>query len=129
MVAVGSDTGMMGGSVAHEFMLISDAGEDSIAICDACGYMDNVEVARTEITNEGQDMPLEEIHTPDVKEIAELENSRSRIQMIRRALAVEGAPNMRGVHGGGYEVSEAKLRKRKNVFPLGEATVRPVMAL
>ena len=126
VVAVGSDTGMMGGSVAHEFMLLSDAGEDSIAMCDACGYMDNVEVARTEIKNEGQDSPLKEIHTPGVKEIAELEKFTGlpAYRMIKAcAFAVEGSqkPCVAFIRGD-YEVNEAKLRKalRKNVFPLAE---------
>ena len=37
VVAVKSDSGMIGGSVSHEYMLLVDAGEDSIVLCDACG--------------------------------------------------------------------------------------------
>src|SRR5438046_921293 len=43
---VQSDTGMMGGLGAHEFMAPSAAGEDEIAICNGCGYAANVELAR-----------------------------------------------------------------------------------
>lgn len=47
VVAVASDTGMMGGSGAHEYMLLCDAGEDKIVICNECGYSANMEVAYT----------------------------------------------------------------------------------
>jgi prolyl-tRNA synthetase len=42
---VESDPGMMGGATAHEFMAPSPAGEDTIVICDTCGYAANVELA------------------------------------------------------------------------------------
>ena len=45
VISVGSDSGMMGGAVAHEFMLLCDAGEDTIVTCDSCGYKANMEVA------------------------------------------------------------------------------------
>ena len=45
VLAVASDSGMMGGSVSHEFMLLTPIGEDSIAICEACGYRANMEAA------------------------------------------------------------------------------------
>jgi prolyl-tRNA synthetase len=43
---VQSDVGMMGGLGSHEFMAPSAAGEDEVAICGACGYAANVELAR-----------------------------------------------------------------------------------
>jgi prolyl-tRNA synthetase len=43
---VESDPGMMGGLGSHEFMAPSEAGEDEIAVCAACGYAANVELAR-----------------------------------------------------------------------------------
>src|SRR5437667_2318522 len=45
-VVVQSDPGMMGGSGSHEFMAPSAAGEDEVALCAACGYAANVELAR-----------------------------------------------------------------------------------
>ena len=41
-----SDTGMMGGVGAHEFLAPCAAGEDEVALCAACGYAANVEIAR-----------------------------------------------------------------------------------
>src|SRR5512141_1148417 len=43
--AVQSDTGMMGGSMAHEYMAPSPAGEDDVAMCDGCGYAANTGLA------------------------------------------------------------------------------------
>ena len=45
VISVKSDSGMMGGSVAHEFMLLVDAGEDTVVICDDCDYRSNMEAA------------------------------------------------------------------------------------
>jgi prolyl-tRNA synthetase len=45
VVAVKSDTGMMGGRMAHEFMALTDIGEDTLVLCDACGYSANRQVA------------------------------------------------------------------------------------
>lgn len=36
---------MMGGSIAHEFMLLTEVGEDTLVLCDECGYKSNMEVA------------------------------------------------------------------------------------
>lgn len=46
VVSVLSDSGMMGGAVSHEFMLLTDIGEDSIAVCADCGFHANTEVLR-----------------------------------------------------------------------------------
>ena len=48
VISVTSDSGMMGGAVADEFMLLCDAGEDTIVTCPHCGYRSNMEVAEFE---------------------------------------------------------------------------------
>ena len=71
---VASDSGMMGGSISHEYMLLTPAGEDSIAICPECGYSANVEAAASIIKNENK-IPLadmEEVATPGTGTIEEL---------------------------------------------------------
>ena len=45
-IAVASDVGIMGGSQAHEFMVLNPAGEDVLVLCEACGYAANRQVAR-----------------------------------------------------------------------------------
>ncbi|MBI3365603.1 MAG: proline--tRNA ligase [Ignavibacteriae bacterium] len=72
---VGASSGAMGGSASQEFMIESDAGEDTCAICDKCGYAANIEVAVSNIGRvpcAGQSVAIKEIHTPNVKTIDEL---------------------------------------------------------
>lgn len=80
VVAVFSDTGMMGGSMAHEFMLLTESGEDKIITCKNCNYNANMEVAYThkyDIANNEEEI-LEKIYTPDVKTIEALEKFTSK---------------------------------------------------
>ncbi|MGN1479041.1 MAG: proline--tRNA ligase [Acutalibacteraceae bacterium] len=73
VVAVKSDSGMMGGSVSHEFMLLADIGEDTLAICPECGYKANMEAADLKVVNEpGEIEELKKIYTPDTKTIEDL---------------------------------------------------------
>jgi prolyl-tRNA synthetase len=73
-VAVGSDVGVMGGSQAHEFMVINPYGEDTLVLCDACGYAANQQIARVGVgAPEGEEpMDTEEVATPDTDTIAAL---------------------------------------------------------
>lgn len=73
VISVKSDSGMMGGSVSHEFMLLTDIGEDTLAICPECGYRANMEAASTIVENNaGEIKPLEKIYTPGIKTIEDL---------------------------------------------------------
>ncbi|MCQ2515602.1 MAG: proline--tRNA ligase [Saccharofermentans sp.] len=71
---VDADTGAMGGSGSQEFMVKSPIGEDAICFCDACGYAANEEKAYCQEAPACTDaeLPVEKIHTPDVKTIEEL---------------------------------------------------------
>jgi prolyl-tRNA synthetase len=72
-IAIGSDSGMMGGKVAHEYMYLSPIGEDTIIICDDCGYTANRQVAtfKKEYFEE-KEKQLEKVHTPSTSTIDEL---------------------------------------------------------
>ena len=70
---VQSDTGMMGGKSAHEFMAPSAAGEDEIAMCAQCGYAANVELARSvPLAPDFPPATREDVATPNVRTIAEV---------------------------------------------------------
>ncbi len=74
MVVVESDTGMIGGSAAHEFMLVTESGEDNLILCSACDYTANAEVAifQKSQTQTQVVKPLEEVETPDQQTIEEV---------------------------------------------------------
>ncbi|MEF2954302.1 MAG: proline--tRNA ligase [Blautia sp.] len=74
VIAVASDSGMMGGSVSHEFMLLTPIGEDSIAICPDCGYCANMEAAENLLPKKSfkTSEPLTLVHTPDIHTIEEV---------------------------------------------------------
>ena len=73
-IAVGSDVGIMGGALAHEFMYLTPIGEDTLVICPGCGYAANQEVARMrkQPYDGGPARPMREVHTPGAATIAEL---------------------------------------------------------
>ncbi|GJQ61467.1 MAG: proline--tRNA ligase [Melioribacteraceae bacterium] len=91
---VGASSGAMGGSKSEEFMVQSDAGEDTVAHCKTCGYAANVEVAKSvpaEVKSTGDKKEVYEIHTPNVKSIDELceflsiheqETAKSRVYIV-----------------------------------------------
>ena len=74
LLPVLSDVGMMGGKVAHEFMYVTAIGEDSLVRCSACDYSANLEVARFDRGDAPDEapLPIERVHTPGSKTIAEL---------------------------------------------------------
>ncbi|NOY45856.1 MAG: proline--tRNA ligase [Deltaproteobacteria bacterium] len=75
-VAVEADTGAIGGSFSHEFMVLADSGEDSVAACRACGYGANVEKAEVrppERPGPGSEPgALELVETPGCRTIDEV---------------------------------------------------------
>jgi len=74
VISVASDSGMMGGSISHEFMLLTSIGEDSIAICTECDYRANMEAAESIVHSKRNDVSdeLTLVHTPDIHTIEEV---------------------------------------------------------
>ena len=74
VISVKSDSGMIGGNVSHEYMLLCDAGEDSIVLCDDCGYSANIETAETNVEKElsVEVEELKKVNTPNCKTIEEV---------------------------------------------------------
>lgn len=74
VIAIESDVGMMGGKVAHEYMYITDMGEDTIFICEDTGYQANKEIAtfKKPIPEIEEMLPLEKVKTPGTKTIEDV---------------------------------------------------------
>lgn len=121
VVAVASDTGMMGGSGAHEFMLLCDAGEDKIVNCKECGYSANMEVAYTNKIEAAtkEEKKLEKIYTPNIKTIEALhEFTKEDITTMGKAVVYERLDTNQIVVvflRADREVNETKLRNFLNV--------------
>ncbi|MEE1314643.1 MAG: proline--tRNA ligase [Faecalimonas sp.] len=115
VIAVQSDSGMMGGSVSHEYMLLADAGEDSIVVCEECGYRANMEAAENRVENEAG-LPiaeLEKVYTPNCKTIEEVTDFLGTT-VENSCKAVMYQKNMTDEYvivfvRGDYEVNETKL--------------------
>jgi prolyl-tRNA synthetase len=112
---VEADSGSIGGSFSHEFMVTADSGEDAIALCGACQYAANLEKAEVAAPGEqaaAAPLPLEEVHTPGVRTIEDvcgyLKVSPEQVvkTMIYDADGTAVAVLVRGDH----EVNEAKVR-------------------
>jgi prolyl-tRNA synthetase len=121
VVAVKSDTGIMGGDIAHEFMYLTPIGEDTLMICDHCGHSANKQIARVRkiaYADEPQ-KALERVATPNSKTIDDLAEYLS-IPTYKTAKAVFLVATMLNgkekverfvfvILRGDMEVSESKL--------------------
>jgi len=127
-IAVASDVGMMGGSGAHEFMVLNPAGEDVLVLCEACGFAANRQVARVRVSEPpaGDPLPLEEVATPGATTIAELaafldisaeETAKATFFVDREGRLITA------VVRGDMDVNETKL-----VNATGAAGLRPAQA-
>lgn len=75
--AVEADTGSIGGSFSHEFMVMADTGEDAVVFCGKCNYAANLEKAEigkpeSAKQDEKDFLAIEEVHTPNVRTIEEV---------------------------------------------------------
>lgn len=117
-ISVKSDTGMMGGSVAHEFMLLTPVGEDTLVLCDKCGYKANMEVAECvpqKIEKEDY-LSLEEVFTGEAKTIEEVSAYlgipvEKTVKAVVYAVKGDSAKTVIAFVRGDKEVNEAKLKR------------------
>jgi prolyl-tRNA synthetase len=121
--AVEADTGNIGGSSSHEFMVLAESGEDAIASCSACEYAANIEKAECRLPASvccDQAPPLEQVATPGRKAIAEVaEFLGVPAAATAKALVLitdSGAPVMALLRGD-HELNPIKL---KNVLGCAE---------
>jgi prolyl-tRNA synthetase len=113
-VAVEAHSGAMGGSVSHEFMVPTDAGEDAIALCDGCGYAANLEKAEARVMPV-EDMPgdaaPEPFATPGQKTIEELVKftGESATRLIKTLDYMVTSQPVVILLRGDHQLSESKL--------------------
>src|SRR5882762_9457842 len=115
-IAVEADSGAMGGSQSHEFMVPSNAGEDLVAICAKCGYHANLEkavsVPLTPAAPDPEgDLAPEKFHTPSRKtilEVAEFTGLPQTSQMKSLVMVADGKSALVLLRGD-HQLSETKF--------------------
>jgi prolyl-tRNA synthetase len=118
-ISVESDTGAMGGDVAHEFQVLTEVGEDRIAVCSNCDYRANLEKATRSVRRDGSEAvettrEPSEIHTPGATSIEALQAllKRPPEAFLKTVLLTDARGTVVAVVlPGDREVNEAKLRK------------------
>jgi prolyl-tRNA synthetase len=136
---------MMGGKMAHEFMYLSPIGEDSLVLCDQCGYTANRQVARFRkpAAPAEDSLPLQKVATPGVTTIAALAEflgggfpeSKTAKAVFQVATITRGEEDVQvfvfAVVRGDMEVNETKLAnavKAKALRPAHEEEIRAIGA-
>ncbi|HZC33077.1 MAG TPA: proline--tRNA ligase, partial [Candidatus Bathyarchaeia archaeon] len=133
-IAVSSDVGMMGGSQAHEFMVLNPAGEDVLVLCESCGYAANRQVAvAPKMPPAPEDrLPLEEVETPGTTTIATLAAflGIGPERTAKAAFFVTGDGRLvTAIVRGDHEVNETKLVNAvKSTGGIRPATVEEIKA-
>ncbi len=129
VAVVESDSGMMGGSVAHEFMLLTPVGEDTIVTSEDGSYVANQEVATGVIEGHVEEpLPLEKVHTPDCRSIDEVAGFLG-VETRNTAKAVFYDRDSEGklvfvLVRGDREVNESKLARLIQAVPVPADDVR-----
>ena len=142
VMAVKSDVGMMGGQLAHEFMYLNPMGEDSLMLCDQCGYSANRQLAQFAKLRVPTEAPkaVQKVATPDIKTIQELTaclgvpSTKTAKSLFRMARIGEGDRDERfilAVVRGDMDVNETKLAnavKANALRPAREEEIRAIGA-
>ena len=120
VISVQADSGAIGGKGSAEFMVINDAGEDSLLRCPKCNYGANAEKADSRYpvpTQDSQQRPAQKVGTPNVRTVEQLEEQFPEIPasaMVKTLIfAIEGDEEKRELVAvcirGDLEVNEVKL--------------------
>ena len=116
--AVEADTGSIGGSFSHEFMVLAETGEDQIVNCRGCDYAANLEKAEIHMAENLQSIPsdaltpIEEVETPNIKTVEEVTDflSISPDRLIKTLIFKTNDETLAVLVRGDHELNEAKLR-------------------
>jgi prolyl-tRNA synthetase len=132
--AVEADTGTIGGSSSHEFMVLADSGEDAIVSCDSCRYAANVEKAESRpadsVCTEEQ-LELTKTATPDMKSIADvaaflgLTTDRTIKALVYSSTTGE---HVMAILRGDHELNEIKLKNCLGWDEIQMATDEEILA-
>lgn len=125
--AVEADTGSIGGTSSHEFMVLAESGEDAIASCSACDYAANVEKAevRAAVAPEhAEPRALEKVATPDMRSIEEVSTflSMPSAALVKTLVLLADNEPVVALVRGDHDLNEIKL---KNVLGCEQLEMAP----
>lgn len=132
--AVEADTGSIGGNFSHEFMVLADTGEDTIAVCDSCNYAANVERAEavwkgeicTDVCPEMRPVATPGAHT--VEEVTGMLGVSAQ-QLVKTVLFTVDGETVATLVRGDREVNPVKLKNFLKAQNVELATPAAVEAL
>lgn len=132
--AVIADSGSIGGTDTHEFMVLSEIGEDTIAYSDETDYAANIEMAEVnvEYTHSDEEMgTLEKVETPDQRTIEEVANylEVSQEQCIKTLVFNVDDELIVVLSRGDHEINEIKLKHALNADSVELAEEQAVFEL
>jgi prolyl-tRNA synthetase len=132
--AVEADTGSIGGSFSHEFMVLADVGEDTLVICNECDYAANVEKAAVNYKNKkpsSREVFLQELNrveTPGMKKVDRVAEFLETIpeKIIKTMVYLVDDEPVAALVRGDRKVEEVKLKnllEAAEVLPLDDDKV------
>ncbi|HEY0782281.1 MAG TPA: proline--tRNA ligase, partial [Thermoanaerobaculia bacterium] len=132
---VEADTGSIGGTGSHEFMVVAETGESAVVRCPKCGYAANVEKAEIGdlAASEGAApafdlLPIEEVATPGVRTVPEVARFlKVAAKRVVKTLIYETEKGLvAAVVRGDREINEIKLANHFDVLHLQLASEEKV---
>ncbi len=138
VITVESDVGMMGGNMAHEYMYLNPVGEDTLLLCDECGYSANRQIAEFQkvVAADEKAQKRKKVATPEMKTIADLAvfldipESKTAKAVFMIAAIQDGEEEREqlvfAILRGDMELNETKLVNAvgaKNLRPAEEAEI------
>jgi len=121
-----ADSGAIGGKDSHEFMILTEDGEDEVIHCSSCDYAANAEKAQFTKTRTNAEslLPLEEIATPETKTIEEVAGfvGVPSSRTLKAVFYFSDGEFVFVVIRGDLEVNETKLRNALKSSELRLAT-------
>jgi len=136
--AVEAETGLIGGSFSHEFMVLAETGEETIVSCTRCSYAANIEKAdfrrqdkKGRIHEKASQKPVQKVMTPEkrtVEEVTQFLKVSSR-DLVKTLIFESDKGCMAALVRGDHEISEKKLKAvwgSENIQLAGEEKVEEI---
>lgn len=136
-VVVEAETGAMGGTFSHEFIVPANVGESEMALCSNCGYAANLEKATSAIDEsewseadfkEAEKHPYSPVDTPNMRTIEEVSNflGVQPKQLVKTLIYETDAGPVAVLIRGDHEINETKLKKVLNCRDLNLASAEVI---